>query len=55
MTHVAMESTGIFQRPIHAILEGMFNLRVVNAAHMKAVPGRKTDIRDCEWILATVS
>jgi transposase len=50
VTHVAMESTGIFWRPIYAILEGTFTLLVVNAAHIKAVPGRKTDVRDCEWI-----
>jgi transposase len=50
VTHVAMESTGIFWRPIYAILEGSFALLVVNAGHMKAVPGRKTDVRDCEWI-----
>jgi transposase len=50
VTHVAMESTGIFWKPIYAILEGSFTLLVVNAAHMKAVPGRKTDVRDCEWI-----
>lgn len=50
VTHVAMESTGIFWRPIYAILEGFFVLLVVNAGHMKAVPGRKTDVRDCEWI-----
>jgi transposase len=50
VTHVAMESTGIFWRPIYAILEGSFTLLVVNAGHMKAVPGRKTDVRDCEWI-----
>ncbi len=50
VTHVAMESTGIFWKPVYAILEGSFTLLVVNAAHMKAVPGRKTDVRDCEWI-----
>jgi transposase len=50
VTHAAMESTGIFWRPIYAILEGSFTLLVVNARHMKAVPGRKTDVRDCEWI-----
>ena len=50
VTHVAMESTGIFWKPIYAILEGTFTLLVVNAAHIKAVPGRKTDVRDCEWI-----
>lgn len=51
ITHVAMESTGIFWKPVYAILEGSFTLLVVNAAHMKAVPGRKTDVRDCEWIV----
>jgi transposase len=50
VTHVAMESTGIFWKPVYTILEGSFTLLVVNAAHMKAVPGRKTDVRDCEWI-----
>jgi transposase len=50
VSHVAMESTGIFWKPVYAILEGSFALLVVNAAHMKAVPGRKTDVRDCEWI-----
>ena len=49
-THVAMESTGIYWKPVYAILEGSFTLLVVNAAHIKAVPGRKTDVRDCEWI-----
>jgi transposase len=48
--HVAMESTGIFWKPVYAILEGSFTLLVVNAAHMKAVPEWKTDVRDCEWI-----
>ena len=37
-------------KPIYAVLEGSFTLLVVNAAYMKAVPGRKTDVRDCEWI-----
>jgi len=50
VTHVAMESTGIFWRPIYAILESTFTVLLVNPAHIKAVPGRKTDIRDCEWI-----
>jgi transposase len=49
-THVAMESTGVYWRPIYNLLEGHFTLLVVNAAHMKAVPGRKTDVRDAEWI-----
>lgn len=51
-THVAMESTGIFWRPIYNVLEavGEFELLVVNAQHMKAVPGRKTDTYDAAWI-----
>lgn len=50
VTHVAMESTGSFWRPIFNILEGHLEVLVVNAQHLKAVPGRKTDIRDAEWI-----
>jgi transposase len=50
VTHAAMESTGIFWKPIYAILEDSFTLLVVNATHIKAVPGRKTDVKDCEWI-----
>jgi len=49
-THVAMESTGVFWRPVYAVLEGGFDLVVGNAYHMKNVPGRKTDIKDAEWI-----
>jgi transposase len=51
-THVAMEATGIYWRPIYNVLEatGSFELLVVNAQHMKAVPGRKTDRHDAEWI-----
>jgi transposase len=49
-THVAMESTGVFWRPIYNLLEGLFELLVVNAQHLKAVPGRKTDVRDAEWL-----
>jgi transposase len=49
-THVAMESTGVYWRPIYNILEGLFTLLVVNAQHMKAVPGRKTDVKDAAWI-----
>jgi transposase len=50
VTHVAMESTGVYWKPVYAILEGSFTVLLVNAAHIKAVPGRKTDVRDCEWI-----
>jgi len=50
VTHVAMESTGVFWKPIYNVLEGHFELLVVNAQHIKAVPGRKTDMNDAEWI-----
>jgi transposase len=49
-THVAMESTGVYWKPIYNLLEADFTLLLVNAQHIKAVPGRKTDARDCEWI-----
>ncbi len=49
-THVAMESTGVYWKPVYNLLEGTFELLLVNARHMKAVPGRKTDVKDCEWI-----
>jgi transposase len=47
---VAMESTGVFWKPIYNLLEDHFQVLVVNAQHIKAVPGRKTDIKDAEWI-----
>lgn len=50
VTHVAMEATGVFWRPVWAVLEGQFELLLVNPQHIKAVPGRKTDTRDCEWV-----
>ena len=50
-THVAMESTGSFWKPIYNLLESVdFHVLVVNAKHMKNVPGRKTDVKDAEWI-----
>ena len=49
-THVAMESTGVFWRPVYNLLEGLFTLLVVNAQHVKAVPGRKTDVKDAVWL-----
>jgi transposase len=49
-THVAMESTGVYWKPVYAILEGAFQLVVANALHIKKVPGRKTDVKDAEWI-----
>lgn len=50
VTHVAMESTGVYWKPIYNLLEDRFTLMVVNAQHIKAVPGRKTDVKDAEWI-----
>ena len=50
VTHVAMESTGEYWKPVYNILEGSFELLLVNAQHVKAVPGRKTDVKDAEWI-----
>lgn len=49
-THVAMESTGVYWKPIFNLLEGRFEVMLVNPKHIKQVPGRKTDVRDCEWI-----
>jgi transposase len=45
-----MESTGVYWRPVYNLLEGLFTLLVVNAQHIKAVPGRKTDVKDADWI-----
>jgi transposase len=50
VTHVAMESTGVYWKPVYNLMEGDFTVLLVNAAHIKAVPGRKTDVKDCEWI-----
>lgn len=47
---VAIESTGVYWKPVFNILEGMLEVVLVNARHVKAVPGRKTDVRDCEWL-----
>ena len=47
---VAMESTGVFWKPVYNLLEHEFELVVANARHIKAVPGRKTDVKDSEWI-----
>jgi len=47
---VAMESTGVFWKPVWNILEGSLGLILANARHIKNVPGRKTDVKDCEWI-----
>jgi transposase len=49
-TDVAIESTGVYWKPVFNILEGIVEVILVNAKHVKAVPGRKTDVRDCEWL-----
>ena len=55
-THVAMEATGVYWKPVWNVLsEGKFELMVANAAHIKNVPGRKTDINDATWIADLVS
>lgn len=50
VTHVAMESTGVYWKPIWNLLEEQFTLLLVNPQHIKAVPGRKSDVRDAEWL-----
>jgi transposase len=50
VTLVAMESTGVYWKPVYEALEDHFDTIVVNARHIKNVPGRKTDVKDCEWI-----
>ena len=49
-THVAIESTGVYWRPVFNLLEGQVAVILVNARHIKAVPGRKTDVKDSEWL-----
>ena len=50
VTQVAMESTGVYWKPIFNILEGRFAVLLANPQHLRRVPGRKTDVKDCEWI-----
>jgi transposase len=50
VTHVAMESTGVYWKPVYNILEGNLAVLLVNAKHIKFVPGRKTDVKDAQWI-----
>lgn len=49
-THVAVESTGVYWKPMFNILEESFTVILANARHVKHVPGRKTDVKDCEWL-----
>jgi transposase len=50
VTHVAMEATGVFWKPVYYVLEDDFELLLVNAQHVKNVPGRKTDMADAQWL-----
>lgn len=50
VTHVALEGTGIYWRPVYVLLEDAFDIIVGNAHHIKNVPGRKTDVKDSEWL-----
>lgn len=50
VTHVAMESTGVYWKPVFNLLESDFEVLLVNAKHIKFVPGRKTDVKDAQWI-----
>lgn len=54
ITHVGMESTGVYWRPVYAVLEDHFQMVVGNAQHIRNVPGRKTDVKDSEWIAQLV-
>jgi transposase len=49
-THMAIESTGVYWKPVFNILEGSMEVMLVNARHVKAVKGKKTDVKDCEWL-----
>ena len=50
-THVAMEATGVYWKPVwHILADGGFELVLANAAHIKNVPGRKSDVKDADWI-----
>jgi transposase len=54
VTHVALESTGVYWKPVYYALEGDFTLVLANAHHVKQVPGRKTDVRDSAWLAQLV-
>ena len=50
-THIAMESTGVYWKPVwHILADGQFELVLANAAHIKGVPGRKSDVKDADWV-----
>jgi transposase len=50
VTHVALESTGVYWKPVYYVLEDAFTLLLINMQDLKRVPGRKTDIKDSEWL-----
>lgn len=50
-TDVVMESTGVYWQPVYNVLEGKVEVRLVNAHHVKQVPGRKTDVKDADWLV----
>lgn len=55
VSHVAMESTGEYWKPVFNLLEGEFEVILVNAGHVKQVPGRKTDVKDAQWLAELLS
>src|SRR3954453_5632908 len=55
VSHAAMESTGVYWKPVFNLLEGTAQVILVNAEHIKQVPGRKTDVKDCQWIAQLVT
>jgi len=55
VTHVAMESTGVLWKPVYNLLEGPVEVLLVNARHVRQVPGRKTDVKDCQWLAQLLS
>lgn len=55
VTHVAMEATGVLWKPVHNLLEGRVEVLLVNARHVKQVEGRKTDVKDCQWLAQLLS
>src|SRR6476661_896371 len=50
VTHVALESTGVYWKPVYYVLEDAFTLLLINMQELKRVPGRKTDVKDSEWL-----
>jgi len=54
ITHIALESTGVYWKPVYYVLESQFEVWLVNAQHVKRVPGRKTDVSDAEWLASVM-